>query len=60
VNPLAGQDEDETLETLFRYVDLSFAKRIVFGCFYAKGPGKPPRNPMGIFNAFIIMRIKGV
>jgi hypothetical protein len=26
VNPLAGQDEHETLETLFKNVDLSFAK----------------------------------
>jgi hypothetical protein len=29
VNPLAGQDEHETLETPFRNVDLSFAGNIV-------------------------------
>jgi hypothetical protein len=24
------------------------------------GPGRPPRNPMGLFRAFIVMRMKGV
>jgi transposase len=60
VNPLVGQDEHETLETLFRNVDLSFAKKLVFSCFHVNGPGKPPRNPIGIFRAFIVMRMKGV
>jgi transposase len=60
VNPLAGQDEHETLETLFRNVDLSFAQDVVFGCFHASGPGRPPRNPLGLFKAFVVMRMKGV
>jgi transposase len=60
VNPLAGQDEHETLETLFRNVDLSFAQNIVLGCFHVSGPGRPPRNPLGVFRAFIVMRMKGV
>jgi len=60
VNPLAGQDEHETLETLFRNVDLSFAGNVLHGCFHASGPGRPPRNPLGVFRAFIIMRMKGV
>jgi hypothetical protein len=38
VNPLAGQDEHETLETLFRNVDLSFAKAAVHDCFHTVGP----------------------
>jgi hypothetical protein len=60
VNPLAGQDEHETLETLFRNVDLSFAKNIVLSCFHSSGPGRPPRNPLGLFRTFIVMRMRGV
>ena len=32
--PQAGQGERETLETLFRNIDLSFAKNIVLNCFH--------------------------
>jgi len=60
VNPLAGQDEHETLETLFRNVDLSFAENVVLCCFHASGPGRPPRNPLGLFRTFIVMRMKNV
>jgi len=60
VNPLAGQDEHETLETLFRNVDLSFARAALLGCFHTDGPGRPPRNPLGLFRSFIVMRMKGV
>jgi len=60
VNPLAGQDEHETLEILFRNVDLSVAEKIVCGCFHTVGPGRPPRNPLGLFKVFIVMRMKGV
>ena len=57
---MAGQDEHETLETLFRNVDLSFAYKILRGCFHASGPGRPPRNPHGLFRTFIVMKMKGV
>ncbi|MGD0072321.1 MAG: transposase [Candidatus Bathyarchaeia archaeon] len=57
---LAGQDEHETLETLFRNVDLSFAKAALRGCFHTDGPGRHPRNPLGIFRTFIVMRMRGV
>jgi hypothetical protein len=60
VNPLAGLDEHETLETLFRNVDLSFAQSLVLQCFHASGAGRPPRNPMGVFRAFIVVYMKGV
>jgi transposase len=60
VNLLAGQDEYETLETFFGNVDLSFAERLVCCCFHGCGPGRPPRNPLGLFKAFIVMRMKGV
>jgi len=60
VNPFPGQDEHETLETFFANVDLSVAERVVRGCFHTSGPGRPPRNPLGLFRAFIVMRMKGV
>lgn len=41
-------------------MDLSFAEKLVGGCFHTRGPGRPPRNPLGIFRAFIIMRMKGI
>ena len=56
----AGQDEHETLETLFKNIDLSFAKTALYSCFNTDGPGRPPRNPMGLFRTFIVMRMKGV
>jgi hypothetical protein len=56
----AGQDEHETIETLFRNIDLSFAKTTIESCFHLKGPRRPPRNPLGIFRMFIVMRMKGV
>lgn len=60
MNLLAGQDEYETLGTFFDNVDLSFAEMVVCGCFHTCGPGRPPRNPLGLFRAFIVMRMKGV
>ena len=60
MNPLAGQDGHETLETLFRNVDLSFARAALLGCFHTDGPGRPPRNPLGLFRSFIVMKMKGV
>ena len=60
VSPLPGQDEYETLETLFENVDLSFAEGLIRGCFHAHGPGRPPRSSLGLFRAFIVMRMKGV
>jgi transposase len=60
VNPLGEQDEYETLETFFGNVDLSFAEKLVAECFHTCGPGRPPRKPLGVFRAFIVMRMKGV
>ena len=60
MNLLSGQDEHESLETFFENVDLSLAERVVCRCFHECGPGRPPRNPLGLFRAFIVMRMKGV
>lgn len=56
---LPEQNEHETLETFFAKLDLSVAERIVCGCFHTSGPGRPPRNPLGLLRAFIVMRMKG-
>jgi len=57
---LARQDEHETLETFFKNVDLSFAYSLIRQCFHVSGPGRPPRNPKGLFRAFLIMRMKAI
>jgi len=41
-------------------VDLSFAKAALLRCFHTVGPGRPPRNPLGLFRTFIVMRMKGI
>jgi transposase len=56
----ARQDEHETLEAFFKNIDLSFANSLLKQCFHIKGPGRPPRNPSGLFRAFLIMRMKGI
>jgi hypothetical protein len=40
-------------------VELSFAEKTLLECFHTCGPGRPPRNPLGIFRAFNVMRITG-
>ena len=55
-----GQDEHETLETLFQNVDLSLAETQARECFHTTGPGRPPRSPLGLLRAFIVMRMKEI
>jgi transposase len=51
----------ETLETLFRKVDLSFAGKVLNEAFHARGsPGRPPRSPMGVFKAHLLRRLRHV
>jgi len=59
VSPI-GQDEHETLETLFQNVDLNLAETQARECFHTTGPGRPPRNPLGLLRAFIVMRMKEI
>jgi len=54
------QDEHETLETLFQNVDLNLAETQARECFHTTGPGRPPRNPLGLIRAFIVMRMKEI
>ena len=55
-----GQDEHETLETLFQNVDLSLSETQALECFHTTGPGRPPRSPLGLIRAFIVMRMKEI
>lgn len=51
----------EALETLFCKVDLSFAKRILDEPYHAAdSPGRPPRNPLGVFKAHLVKRLKHI
>jgi transposase len=51
----------EALETLFGKVDLSFAQRILNQPFHPSGSvGRPQRNPLGIFKAHIVKRLKHI
>ena len=51
----------EALETLFSKVDLSFAQKVLNEPFHQAGsPGRPQRNPLGLFRTFLIMRMKAV
>ena len=55
-----GQDEHETLETLFKNIDLSIAEQQLIGCIHTTGPGRKPRNPFGTLRALLVMRMKGI
>ena len=51
----------ETLETLFRKVDLSFAEKALKEVFHPKdSPGRPPRSPIGIFKAQLLKRLRHI
>jgi len=51
----------EALETLFCKVDLSLAQEILDEPFHPPGsPGRPNRNPLGIFKAHIVKRVKHI
>src|SRR4030042_3071759 len=51
----------ETLETLFDKVDLSFAQKILNEPFHLVGSrGRPQRNPLGIFKAHLVKRLKHI
>ncbi|MGD0451889.1 MAG: transposase [Candidatus Bathyarchaeia archaeon] len=51
----------EALETLFSKVDLSFAQKVLNEPFHPAGsPGRPKRNPVGLFKAHIVRRVKHI
>lgn len=51
----------ETLETLFRKVDLSFAEKALKEAFHPKdSAGSPPRSPIGVFKAHLLRRLRHI
>jgi transposase len=51
----------ETLETLFRKVDLSFAEKVLKEVFHPEdSPGRPPRKPIGVFKAHLLRRLRNI
>src|SRR4030042_2619169 len=51
----------ETLETLFRKVDLSFSEKVLKEVFHHKdSPGRPPRKPIGVFKAHLLRRLRHI
>lgn len=51
----------EALETFFCKIDLSFAQKILIEPFHVVGsPGRPPRNPLGLFKAHLVKRLKHI
>jgi IS5 family transposase len=51
----------EALETLFSNVDLTFAQKILNEPYHQTGSrGRPPRNPLGLFKAHIVRRVKHI
>jgi transposase len=51
----------ETLETLFSRVDLSFAQKILNEPYHPAGSrGRPQKNPLGLFKAHLVRRLKHI
>jgi transposase, IS5 family len=51
----------EALKTLFSKTDLSFAQKILNEPFHQTGSrGRPPRNPLGLFKAHLVRRLKHI
>jgi transposase len=51
----------EALETLFSSVDLSFAQKILNEPYHPIGSrGRPQRNPLGLFKAHLVKRLKHI
>jgi len=51
----------EALEILFCKVDLSFAQKVLNEPFHPFGSrGRPPRSPLGLFKAHLVMRLKHI
>src|SRR5512137_1221545 len=51
----------EALETLFCKADLSFAQKVLSEPYHpADSPGRPNRNPLGIFKAHIVKRLRHI
>lgn len=50
----------ETLEELFRNLNLTDIETILDDAYHEEGPGRPPRNPLGVFKAYIVKHLLGI
>ena len=51
----------EAIETLFSKIDLTLAEKILNEPYHPPGSrGRPQRNPVGIFKAHIVKRVKHI
>jgi IS5 family transposase len=53
-------EEYETLESLLQNSDLGFVNKLLMGAFHQEGPGRTPRNPLGVFKAHLAKRYLGL
>jgi len=53
-------EEYETLESLLQNSDLGFVNELLMGAFHQEGPGRSPRNPLGVFKAHLAKRFLGL
>ena len=50
----------ETLEELFRNLNLTDVETILDDAYHQEGAGRPPRNPLGVFKAYIVKHLLGL
>jgi transposase/IS5 family transposase len=50
----------ETLEELFRNLNLTDVETILDAAYHKEGAGRPPRNPLGVFKAYVAKLLLGV
>lgn len=53
-------EEHETIEHLFRDLDLTDIETILDDAYHNKGPGRSPRNPLGVFKAYVAKLLLGI
>ena len=53
-------EEYETLEQLFRNLDLTDIEAVLGEAYHSGGPGRPPRKPLGLFKAFLVKHLLGI
>jgi len=55
------EEECKTPEVLFASIDLGFLEKALLNEYHEEGePGRPPRNPLGIFKAQIVRRLMDI
>ena len=53
-------DRREDVETILSKLNLTNIEEILREAYHQKGAGRPPRNPIGIFKALIVKRLRQI